>query len=102
MISRVELQGQIANSQEFTNIKHHEDAHPAVQQTQIVQENDKAAEVKLSHVNDTEAANNQQDASHEGSSQYAGDGGRNRRNARTQSDGKVVVKGQQRGFDLKI
>lgn len=100
MISRVELQGQIANSQEFTNIKHHEDVHPAVQQTQIVQETEKAVEAKLSHVNDTESANNQQDARNEGSGQYSGDGGRNRRKA--QSDGKVVVKGPQRGFDLKI
>lgn len=103
-ISRVELNGQIALSQDYTNIKHHEDASPMIQQNTIAKQNDKAVEAKLQHVNDSENAQNRQkkfDASEEGSNHYYGDGGQSRKNNKN-LDGRVVVKGKQQGFDLKI
>lgn len=104
-ISRVELQGQITNSHDFTNIKHHEDNKGAVLQTHIARSNEAAAEVKLQHVNDTEETDNRQkkfDAKEEGSNQYSGDGGNRRNKKNDNPDGKVVLKAPQHGFDLKI
>lgn len=104
-ISRVELQGQIAHAQDYTNIKHHEDSSPMVQQNTLAQQNDKSVELKLSHVNDMEHAENRQkgfDASDEGSNQYSGDGGASRKKKDENPDGRVVVKGKHSGFDLKI
>ena len=103
-ISRVEIQGQITRAQDFTNIKHNEDMKGSVEQSQIMQRNDRAAELKLQHVNDSEHAENRQkkmDAKGEGSNQYYGDGGKNRKNKK-EEDGKVVLKGVPSGFDLKI
>ncbi len=103
-ISRVELQGQITRAQDFTNIKHNEDNKPMVDQSQIMQRNDKAVDLRLHHVNDTEHSENRQrkmDAKEEGSNQYQGDGGKKRRKNGDQ-DGQVVRKGIPHGFDLKI
>lgn len=103
-ITRVELQGQTLRAQDFTTIKHNEDVHPQVQQSQIAQTNERAAELRLHHVNDSEHTENRQkkfDAKEEGSNQYQGDGGQNRRGKKP-NDGQVVVKGVQQGFDLKI
>jgi len=103
-ISRVELQGQIMNSPDYTNIKHHEDSSPMIQQSHLAHQNDRAAELKLHHVNDAEHTENRQkkfDASEEGANQYSGDGGQNRRKPKD-ADGKVIVKGKTSGFDLKI
>lgn len=102
-ISRVELQGQITRAQDFTNIKHNEDNNPAVQQSNIMQSNEKNAARKLQHVNDSEHTENYQrkfDAKEEGSNSYAGDGGQKRK--KNPSDGRVIMKGTQQGFDLKI
>ena len=91
------------NAPDFTNIKHHEDQAPMLQQNALTRQNDKAVELKLSHVNDAEGAENRQkgfDASEEGSNQYSGDGGRNRR--QNNPDGQVIVKGKPTGFDFKI
>lgn len=102
-ISRVQLQGQIALSQDYTNIKHHEDSSPMIQQNTLSKQNDKNVEAKLQHVNDADNTENRQkkfDASEEGSNQYAGDGGSNRK--KKNLDGRVIIKGKQQGFDLKI
>ena len=103
-ISRVELQGQITRAQDFTNIKHNEDRHSAVMQNQIMESNDKAVEVRLHQVNETEETQNRQkkfDAKEEGSNEYAGDGGSHRKK-KDESDGKVILKAPEHGFDLKI
>ncbi|MCR4788034.1 MAG: hypothetical protein K5888_05585 [Lachnospiraceae bacterium] len=103
-ISRVELQGQIMHAQDYTNIKHHEDHHSTVVQGQLTDINDKAAELKLHQVNDPEQAENRRgnfDAKDEGSNQYAGDGGA-KRHKKEESDGKVILKAPEHGFDLKI
>lgn len=102
-ISRVELQGQTMRSLDYTNIKHNEDNKGLVDQTNIMQSNDKTATLKMQHVNDTEHSENRQkrfDAKEEGSNQYQGDGGQNRK--KKEPDGKVVLKGTQHGFDIKI
>lgn len=102
-ITRVELQGQTLRAQDFTTIKHNEDIHPQVQQSHILQTSEKAAELRLHHVNDSEQTENRQkkfDAKEEGSNQYQGDGGQKRK--QKPSDGQVVVKGVQHGFDFKI
>lgn len=103
-ISRVELQGQITRAQDFTNIKHNEDTRGMVEQNQIARTESAAAELKFHHVNDSEHAENRQkkfDAKEEGSNQYQGDGGSNRKK-KDESDGKVILKTPQHGFDLKI
>ena len=103
-ISRVELQGQIARAQDYTNLKHNEDNNPTVQQNTLAQQNTRAVDVKLHHVNDSEQAENRGhkfDASEEGQGQYSGDGGKKRKDKKDE-DGKVLIKGKQQGFDLKI
>ncbi len=104
-ISRVELQGQITRAQDFSNIKHNEDTKGMVEQTNAQLKNDAAVELRLHHVNDMEQSENHQkkfDAKEEGSNEYAGDGGRNRKENKKQEDGKVILKGASQGFDLKI
>lgn len=103
-ISRVELQGQITRAQDFTNIKHNEDTRGMVEQNQIARNESAAAQIKLHHVNDSEHTENRQkkfDAKEEGSNQYYGDGGQNRKK-REEPDGKVVLKNHHPSFDLKI
>lgn len=105
-ISRIELQGQITNAHDFTNIKHHEDNKGMLQQANITRNNEQAVEVKLHHVTDAESTSNNEkrfDAKEEGSNQYHGDGGRNKKSKNDNRDGKVILKAQnQHGFDLKI
>ena len=104
-ISRVEIQGQITNAHDFTNIKHHEDNKGLVQQNVIMQNNDEAAELKLHHVNDSERSENRQkkfDAREGSSNEYNGDGGQNRKRKDENPDGKVVLKTPQHGFDFRI
>lgn len=104
-ISRVEIQGQITNSHDFTAIKHHEDNRGAVQQNVIQHQNQQSVELKLQHVNDAEHTENRQkkfDAKEEGSNQYQGDGGQHKKSKDKNPDGKVVLKTPQHGFDLKI
>lgn len=103
-ISRVELQGQITRAQDFTNIKHNEDTRSMTEQSQIMQRNERAQDMKLHHVKDTEHTENRQkkfDAKDKGSNQYEGNGGFNRKKEEKE-DGKVVAKKPQQGFDLRV
>ena len=103
-ISRVELQGQIMHAQDYTSIKHHEDQHSSIVQNQMTELGDKAVDLKMHHVNDTEHTENREknfDAKEQGSNQYTGDGGANR-HKKQESDGKVILKTPEHGFDLKI
>ncbi len=102
-ISRVELQGQTLRAQDFTNIKHNEDTRGMVEQSNLAQQTTKSADIKLHHVNDAEHSENRQkkfDAKEEGSNHYQGDGGKDRN--KKEQDGKVLLKGVQHGFDIKI
>lgn len=103
-ISRVELQGQTLRAQDFTTIKHNEDSAASVQQSQITSSSDKAVDVKLHHVNDTEQSENRPgkfDAKEKGNGEYSGDGGQKRKKQQL-SDGHVFIKGTPSRVDFKI
>ena len=103
-ISRVELQGQVTRAQDFTTIKHNEDNKVVVNQADIQRQFDQNVDTRLRQVNQSEQAENQEkrfDAKEKGNGTYSGDGGKRRKKAEKEEDGKVVLKGRS-GFDMKI
>lgn len=103
-ISRVELQGQVARTQDFTTIKHNDDNKPVVEQTNIQRQFDQNVDNRLRQVNQSDQAENQQkrfDAKEKGDGNYSGDGGKRRKKEEKEEDGKVILKGRG-GFDIKI
>lgn len=103
-ISRVELQGQVARTQDFTTIKHNDDHKPVVEQMNIQRQFDQNVDNRLRQVNQSDQAENQQkrfDAKEKGDGTYSGDGGKRRKKEEKEEDGKVVLKGRG-GFDMKI
>lgn len=95
-IGFVELQGQITRAQDFTTIKHNEDTKGMVDQTNFGQQMTKQVEKQVYRVNERDKAENRQkrhDAKEKGSNEYYGDGGRNRKQEKKESDGKVLLKG---------
>lgn len=95
-IGFVELQGQITRAQDFTTIKHNEDTKGMVDQTNFGQQMTKQVEKQSQRVNEQDKAENRQkrhDAKEKGSNEYYGDGGRNRKQEKKESDGKVLLKG---------
>lgn len=103
-ISRVELQGQVARTQDFTTIKHNDDNKAMVDQTNIQRQFDQNVDNKLHQVTQSEQAENQEkrfDAKEKGNGAYSGDGGKRRKKEEKEEDGKVVLKGRG-GFDMKI
>lgn len=105
-ISRVELQGTVARAQDFTTIKHNEDNKGMVDQTNFQKQFSQEVNDKLHQVHDSDQTENQMkkfDARDKGNGQYAGDGGQNRKQEKQkQPEGKVVLKKNQGGFDIKI
>ncbi len=100
-IGPIEMHGTIARAQDFTTIKHNEDQKGLIDQSNFQQQFRKEVNERPHQVNrkeDMEFSNRKFDAKEKGDNQYAGDGGKNRRQAQ---DGRVVVKGQ-RSFDIKI
>lgn len=92
----------IGRTQDYTAIKHNEDNKAMVDQTNLGQQAQRTEEQKASTVVDSQNAdwhNKKQDARDKGSNEYAGDGGRKRR--QNEKTDRVVVKGQG-GFDMKI
>lgn len=91
-ISRLEMQGQIVRTQDFTQMKQQEDSKVNVQQSSMVMQKQKQSEIKAKRVNAGEKAENHHmnhhDAKEQGKNQYTGDGGKNR-----PVDGKVIIKG---------
>lgn len=103
-ISRVELQGQVARTQDFTAIKHNDDNKAMIDQTNIQRQFDQNVDNRLHQVNQSEQAENQEkrfDAKEKGNGAYSGDGGKRRKKEEKEEDGKVVLKGRG-GFDMKI
>lgn len=95
-IGFVELQGQITRAQDYTTIKHNEDTKGMVDQTNFGQQMAKQVERQTQRVNEWENTENRQkrhDAKEKGSNEYYGDGGRNRKREKKESDGKVLLKG---------
>lgn len=95
-IGFVELHGQITRAQDITTIKHNEDTKEMVDQTNFGQQMTKQVEKQAQRVNEGDNTQNRQkkhDAKEKGSNEYHGDGGRNRKQEKKESDGKVLLKG---------
>ncbi len=95
-IGFVEMQGQITRAQDFTTVKHNEDTKGLVDQANFGQQLTRQVEKQTQRVNQKDKAENRQkkfDAKEKGSNEYHGDGGRNRKKASQNSDGKVLLKG---------
>ena len=89
----------MTRSQDFTAIKQNEDNKAAMTQMTMGQQEDKAIKQRSQQVvkkEETQWHQRKFDAKEKGDNQYAGDGGKKRRQA-----DQVVVKGQQ-SFDVKI
>jgi len=97
-LGAIEMQGQIMRTQDYSSIKHQEDAKTEVAQSNIAQTRQTEAERQFNRVNRSEQSAKQQmkqDASEQGNNEYSGDGGakRNEARAKRESDGKVLIKG---------
>lgn len=97
-IGAIEMQGQILRTQDYSTVKHQEDARTDVAQSNIQQTRQAEAQRQFNRVSRSEQSARQQmnqDASDKGSNEYTGDGGarRNEARAKSESDGKVIIKG---------
>ena len=103
-ISRFELQGQVARTQDFTTIKHNENYKGLVDQSNFQKEFHQNVENKVRQVRQGDHTQNEGkrfDAKEKGNGIYFGDGGKKRKKGEPESDGKVLFKGHG-GFDMKI
>lgn len=101
-ISRIELQGQITRTQDFTTIKQNEDNKGMVDQLNYQKVFDQNVETKVRQVRQGDRSENEGksfDAKEEGNGRYSGDGGKRRK--KEEKDGRVVLKGHG-SFDMKI
>lgn len=104
-IGPIEIQGTIGRTQDFAQIRHHEENRGLTEQAHITQNNQREVENKASTVrrgDDTSNAQNQFDARDKGSNEYRGDGGKDRNKKSQTIDGKVFIKRQSSSFDIKI
>ncbi len=95
-IGFVELQGQITRAQDYTTIKHNDDTKGMVEQANFGQQMTKQVEKQVKRVNKGEQPEYHErkfDAKDKGSNEYHGDGGKNRKGLKKESDGKVLLKG---------
>ena len=94
-IGFVEMQGQITRAQDFTSIKHIEDAKGMVEQANVGQQMTKQIDRQVKRVNkgdQPEYHERKFDAKDKGSNEYHGDGGKARKKPGQNSDGKVLMK----------
>jgi hypothetical protein len=103
-IRPIDLNGIIQRTQDVGNIKHQEDAKPLVDQQNIqstvVKEENKLTK-QVNHADDANQEDYRYDAKEKGNSEYHGNGG-NKNKKKKEETGKVVVKNQSAGFDMKI
>ncbi len=95
-IGFVELQGQITRAQDYTTIKHNDDTKGMVEQANFGQQMTKQVEKQVKRVNKGEQPEYHErkfDAKDKGSNEYHGDGGKSRKGAKKEADGKVLLKG---------
>ena len=95
-IGFVEMQGQITRAQDYTMLKHNEDTKGMVEQANFGQQMTKQVEKQVKRVNKGEQPEYHErkfDAKDKGSNEYHGDGGKNRKGLKKESDGKVLLKG---------
>ena len=95
-IGFVEMQGQITRAQDYTTIKHNEDAKGMVEQANVGQQMTKQVERQVNRVNkgnQPEYHERKFDAKDKGSNEYHGDGGQARKRKKCENpDGKVLMK----------
>ena len=95
-IGFVEMQGQITRAQDYTTIKHNEDAKGMVEQANVGQQMTKQVERQVNRVNkgnQPEYHERKLDAKDTGSNEYHGDGGQARKRKKGETpDGKVLMK----------
>ena len=94
----------ISRAQDYTTIKHNEDAKGFVDQTNLGQQANKTAEQRAPTVvnsQNPEWQNKRQDAREKGANEYFGDGGQKRNKDKKEETDRVVVKGRG-SFDMKI
>ena len=95
-IGFVEMQGQITRAQDYTMLKHNDDTKGMVEQANFGQQMTKQVEKQVKRVNKGEQPEYHErkfDAKDKGSNEYHGDGGKNRKGLKKESDGKVLLKG---------
>ena len=95
-IGFVEMHGQVTRAQDFTTIKHNEDAKGMVEQANFGQQMTKQVDKQVKTVNKGEQPEYHErkfDAKDKGSNEYHGDGGKARKKKKGENpDGKVPMK----------
>ncbi|MCR4791250.1 MAG: hypothetical protein K5871_00715 [Lachnospiraceae bacterium] len=95
---------QIPASIDYASLKHNEDMHSSLVQSQALDEGEKKTDLSRTQVANTEKSEMRPDDNGGGNSGgYAGDGGRHRNNNQEEKNAdKVVIKGSSSSFDIKI
>ncbi len=105
VINPIAVQGEITRAHDLTTIKHNEDNKGMVDQLNILKQHENQVDNKAHQVQKKDDADNGEqkyDAKEKGNNQYSGDGGkRQKKEQQEKSDGKVVLKNQNR-FDIKV
>lgn len=101
-IRPVEVNGMIQRTQDVSTLKQNEDNKPMLQQQNIQTQFSKETIHHLKQVNHADDTENQQkryDAKEKGSNEYVN---QQKKKKEKKKDGKVIVKSQVGGFDVKI
>lgn len=105
-IGMIELQGAIQRTQDYSAMKHQEDAKGTVDQSHLQAQADRKTDQKASQIQQGDDANKSDtraDAREQGKGTYAGDGGQHRKKQDKPSDGKVILKGKgNTHFDMSV
>lgn len=104
-IRPVDLSGMLQRTQDVSTLKQNEDNKPVVEQhflhTAQIKQEQKMAQ-KVVQTEEKENDNYRYDAKEKGNNQYENSSGQKKQNKKKENDGKVMVKGQTPGFDVKI
>ncbi len=105
-IRPVDMNGMIQRTQDVGNMKQQEDSKPVVEQYNIEIKQQRQEEQLAHQVHQSEEKENEgyrYDAKEKGNGAYEGDSRKKKGTKKDQkNDGKVVLKGQGTGFDVKI
>ena len=93
---------QIPASIDYASLKHNEDMHSSLVQSQALNETEKKADQSQNQISQADKTEMKADDNGQGSSGYAGDGGSHRKKKEDENIDKVVVKGSSSSFDIKI
>ncbi len=95
----------IARVQDYSAIKQNEDNRGLIHQVSIGQDREQDDRQKARQVrqgDETQWQNRRPDAREKGNSEYQGNGGRNRRGKKSETDQMVIKDRPGHGFDVKI